>query len=263
MLVYDDTNWRTLIGDGTAIVAAGERRLLSAIPKPAGHNSRLYSKVFGSNIPRIPRSEWSARIKTQKQLRARISDHQKFKPDNQGSLPTCWAAGTCHAATTCRVMQGLPYKQISACSVAVPISGGRSGGYEGDAVEYLTKYGGATVDVWPYTAADRSFQSKPEVVESRKRFIALETYECNGFDDFATAALLGFPMTVSYNWWSHVVMLADLIEIEANSFGFLIRNNWGDWGDANDYGFKGYAVFREGKGTPSGGYAFRQMLLSV
>ena len=55
-------------------------------------------------------------------------------------------------------------------------------------------------------------------------------------------------------------MLTDLVEIEAGSFGFLIRNNWGDgYGDKNEYGFGGYAVFRFGKGSPSGGVAIRQM----
>jgi hypothetical protein len=53
------------------------------------------------------------------------------------------------------------------------------------------------------------------------------------------------------------------VEIEANSFGFRIRNNWGEWEDKNEFGFGGYAIFREGKGTPSGGFAFRQVTASL
>lgn len=256
--VYDDSNYRELIGDGKSIVVAGERRLLSAMPKPAGHDSRLYSKAFGSEIPVIPRSEWSARIKEQRALKACTSQIQNWASDNQGSYPTCWAAGTCAAFSTARVRMGMPHVRISAMSLAQPISGGNSGGYEGDAVEYLTKHGGVPDTLWGYTDR-KNHDSDPQVQASRLLFKSLESYECNGFDEFATAALLGFPCTVSYNWWSHVVMLCDLVEIENGSFGLLDRNNWGDdYGDKNEFGFGGYVIFREGKGTPSGGFAFRQ-----
>jgi hypothetical protein len=149
--------------------------------------------------------------------------------------------------------------RISAMSIAVPISGGRSGGWEADAVRYLTVHGGVDSKLWGYTDPSRSHDSKPEVQANRLLHKSIESYECNGFDEFATALLSGFPCTVSYNWWSHVVMLTDLVEIERGSFGLLIRNNWGDgYGDKHDvHQYGGYAVFREGKGTPSGGFAFR------
>lgn len=264
-LIYDDTNFRELIGDGTSVVVAGERRLLSAMPKPEGHDSRLYSKAFGAEVPKIPRSEWKPRLEEQKAKKRRIKDCQKWPCDNQGSFPTCWSAGTCQTYSTARVMQlGIGnYVRISAMSLAVPISGGRRGGYEGDAVEYLTKHGGVDEKLWGYRDPS-SHDSDPQVQANRLRHKALETYECDGFDEFATAMLLGFPCTVSYNWWSHVVMLVGLVEIEPGSFGLEIRNNWSDdYGDKNEYGFGGYAIFREGRGTPSGGFAFRQVTPSV
>jgi len=193
-----------------------------------------------------------------------VSDFQKYAPDNQGSHPTCWAAGTCAAYSTARVIEmGLDqYVRISAMSVAVPISGGRSGGYEGDAVDLLTKRGGVPVELWGYTDMG-NHDGDPQVQAARLRHKALETYECSGADEFATAALLGYPCTVDYSWWSHVVMLCDLVEISANDFGFRIRNNWGDWEDKNEYGFSGYSVMRFGHGTPNGGFAFRQVGPSV
>jgi hypothetical protein len=263
-LIIDDTNWQTQIGDGKQVTIGGETFLLSAEPPPPGHDSRLYSAPFGAEVPTIPRSEWPARIKDQAERKRRVSDHQRWQCDNQGSYPTCWSAGTCQAYSTARVMQmGMDhYVRISAMSLAVPISGGRRGGYEGDAVEYLTKYGGVDVNLWGYT--DPSRKSGPEIDANRLLHKALEVYECNGFDEFATACLLNFPSTVSYNWWSHVVMLTDLVEIERGSFGFRIRNNWGEgYGDKGEYGVGGYAIFREGRGTPSGGFAFRQVTPSV
>lgn len=256
MKVYDDSNYRELIGDGTEIIVGGERRLLSAVPKPMGFDARKVAKPFGSRFKTISRSEWPDRIAEQKRRKMRVSDHQRFKSTDQGSLPTCWAAGTCHAFMTSRVMKGLVNIPISPCSIAVPISGGRSGGYEGDAVDYFLKYGGVPESMWGPTDT-RNYSSKPEIIEARKKFKAIEAMELSGFDEFATAMLLGYPCTVSYNWWSHVIMLADLVMIESNSFGVNGRNNWGEsFGDKNDYGYGGYLILREGKGTPSGGYAF-------
>lgn len=262
MKIYDDSNYHELTGDGKVVIQNGEQRLLSAVPKPPGHDSRVYSKALSDFTPTFARSEWRPRLQEQTAKKRRVSDFQNFDADDQNGKPICWSAGTVHAASTARVIQGLPFVRLSAASVAVPISGGNSGGYEGDAVRFLTKYGAATVEEWPYHLA-RDLSDKPEVQESRKHHMALEVYECEGFDQFATALLLGFPCTVSYNWWSHVVSLADLVEIESGSWGVRIRNNWGEWQDKNDLGFSGYAVFREGKGTPSGGFAFRQVTASV
>lgn len=259
-LIIDDSNYKILIGDGKEIVVNGERRLLSRTPKPLDHNTRVYSAKFGDHFPLIPRSEWEARILEQKRLKMRVSDHQRFRSTDQDGLPTCWAAGACHTFTTMRVMQGLSPIFISPCSIAVPISGGHSGGYEGDAVKYFTQHGGVREDLWGPHDTSRRLMNDPACVADRANFISLETLELEGFDQFATALLLGFPCVVAYDWWSHVVMAADLIQIERGSYGLLDRNNWGDWGEKNDAGFSGYVKMREGKGTPDSGFMFRQVI---
>ena len=272
--VYDHSNIHQLLTgltrerlqDGTVVpvqVVGGHKRYLSAMPRPAGHNTRAYSLPLLAAGPLIPRSDWSAALQEQIGRKSLISQMQTWEPDDQDGYPICWAAGTCAAFSTARVLQGLPYVRISGMSVAVPISGGHRGGYEGDAVEYLTRTGGASVDVWEYANPNGASSSDPRVQESRKHHIALESYECDGFDEFANAFLLGRPCTVSYNWWSHVVMACDLVEIERGSFGVRIRNNWGDWGASNDHGVSGYQVLREGHGTPSGGFAFQQVTSSI
>jgi hypothetical protein len=249
---------------GRFVIVDGERRYLSGQPRPKGHDPRQYSKLFSAEVATIPRSSWSAAIKEQWDQKRATSQIQNWNSDDQGSHPTCWAAGTCQAFATARVRQGHPHVYISAMSVACPISGGSSGGYEGDAVELLTKRGGVSTDLWGYTEISRSKDSDQACEANRQLHKALESYECNNFDEFATAWLLGFPCTISYNWWSHVVMGCDLVEIESNSFGVRIRNNWGDsYGAKNDFGVGGYAVFREGHGTPSDGFAFRQVTASV
>ncbi len=259
-------NWTKIVDDSNyqAEIVAGEK--LTGLKggfgwqaPPAGYSSGL--KAFGAEIPTIPRSEWSARIKALKEQKRNISHCQKWSCDNQGSNPTCWAAGTCQAMATARVLaMGIEHHiRYSAMSLAVPISGGNSGGWEEEAVDYAAKHGVVDSDFWGYTDRSRK-DSDPKVQANRAMHKCLESYTCRGDDEFATALLLGFPCTVSYSWWSHVVMLTDLVEIESGSYGFLIRNNWGDgYGDKNEYGFGGYAVFRFGKGSPSGGVAIRQM----
>lgn len=262
MLIYDDSNYTELIGDGKMVVATGDKRLLSRVPKPEGHDTRRYSRPFGDVFQTIPKSEWADRAKEMASKKMRVSDAQRFRPTDQNGLPTCWAAGTCHAFMTNRVMQGGSLEFISPCSIAVPISGGHSGGYEGDAVEYFLKYGGVRESLWGPTDTRRSLDGDPRCGQDRKLFRALEVLELQSEEDFATACLLGFACTVAYNWWSHVVMLADLVAIESGSLGFRIRNNWGDWGDKNDTGFFGYSVMRLGRGTPDSGFVFRQVLTS-
>lgn len=260
--VYDDSNYRELIGDGRVVHFGGEPRLLSAMPKPAGHNSLLYSRPFSEANPVYPRSEWSARVKENREKKEYVSAHQKFKSHNQGSFPTCWANGPAHAGTTTRVMQGLPLVYLSAMAIAYEISGGHSGGYEGSAIERMAKVGTPSVELWGNTDAS-NHSHDPAVIENRKHHTILEVYECHGFDEFFSACLLGFTIAISFNWWSHVISGGDAMEVESNSFGIDYRNNWGDdYGHKNEYGFGGYVLMREGKGTPSGGYALRHMLSS-
>lgn len=248
--VFDDSNFRDLITQGTVFGLGGE-------PRPAGYNSS-FAKPFGSRFQRIPRSDWSARIAEQKAKKRRVSDFQKFKPHAQTG-PTCWANGPAHAATTKRVMMGYSLVYLSANSIAVPISGGTSGGYEGEAVKMMIEDGIASVATYPNGSRDRSLLRDQSVIDDRNHFHVLEALELDGFDDFATAALLGQPFAVAFNWWSHVISGGDLVEIEKGSYGIMYRNNWGQWQDDNDYGFSGYVTMREGKGTPSSGWVIYEM----
>lgn len=260
--VYDSPEdfFRDYPSDGAEIVINGERRLLSRKPRPEGHDSSGYCRrKFGDVFPVIPRSDWSARIKEQIELRSRISDYCDFKPPDQDGLPTCWAIGTCHGLAIKRRTQRLPFKPISGCSIAVPISGGHSGGYEGEAVAYIVKHGAASTDTWPENDTRRSLNTDPAVVADRLNHKIEGAIEVNGTDEWASACLLTLPGTFAYNWMSHVMTMCDLVEIEKNSFGFRPRNTWGDWGAKNDLGFYGFNTYREGHGTPDSGWIYEQV----
>ena len=259
--VYDSSNFRELIGDGTRVQGGGEWRLLSAVPRPIG---RLCGAPFGSQIPLIPRANWSTLIKLQKAKRRRISDFQTFAPHDQNGLPTCWANGPAHAFTTMRVIQGLPLVYMSACSAAVPISGGHSGGNEADAGDWSVEHGWASQAVWANNDTTRSLNSSPAVIESRTHHTAPLILDLgSNFDAYATAALLELPFAVAFNWWSHVISGGDLVELSPGKFGIMYRNNWGNWGDKNDSGQPGYVTMAEGRGTPDSGFAYIQTLASA
>lgn len=247
-----------LVGNGRDVLVGGERRLLSRLPPEPGHNPREYSKVFSAEVPTIPLSDVEARIIEQLAKKRRTSDFQKFEPDNQGSHPICWAAGTCHAAATQRVVQGYPFVRLSAGAIATDVTGGvSSGGYEGNAVKDMAKRGVPGIDVWPYQSS-RPTGSAEEVTASRARHVCLECYELQTDADYWTACLLNFAITGAYNSWSHVVSISDVVWVNGRPM-YRIRNNWGPWGANNDAGFAGYSVMRR----PDSGWAFRQLTASA
>jgi hypothetical protein len=268
-IVYDDTNWKQLLGpthdeqlpDGSVVpvrMEGGQKRFLSRVPTQSGRHFMASLPRFRDAFPVIPRSDWDAMIDEKDAKKTWVDDYQWFAPHDQDGLPTCWANGPAHAGTTRRVMDGLPLVYLSACSAAQPISGGHSGGDEADAGEYFQKYGAASVDVWPNNST-QSLSSDPKVQESRLHHKFYQVYSLHGFDEFATAMLLSFPMAVAFNWWSHVISGGRLLK----GYKACYRNNWGDWGDKNRLGQPGYITMVEGHGTPDSGFCIGPLTMST
>ena len=266
-IVYDDFNSHALRGDGHSIIVGGERRLFSRTRPPMSANPRDFSVKFEDVAETIPRDEWGDRIKEQLEKMARVSDFQDFPPHDQRDGPLCWANGPAHAMTTVRVMQGAPYVEMSAASVAVPISGGHQGGWEGDALKYGAKYGFVSSLLWPNTSTDRSLMRNEACQLDRENHKNMEWIDLgNRFENYATAALNVWPGAVAYNDWSHVVSVCDLVLLDDGHFALRIRNNSGKWGAANRFGQYGYAVFREGArthGCPDSGFGLRVVTSSI
>lgn len=265
--VFDDSNVSELIGDGTQVFVEGEMRLLSRLPPPLGSPPVTAVPFADSGLTLVKRSDLSAMIKEQAERKRRVSDYCDFPAYDQNGIPTCWANGPSQAYTTTRRIMGLPLKVISACSVAVPISGGHSGGYEGDAFNYLLKNGGCSVDLWSNNDTNRRLSDDPKVIADRKITHGLELIKVpdDDFLSWATVCLATLAGGFAYDWMSHVMMSCDVVEIEADSFGFRQRNSWKDsWGGKNDLGFGGFNVWREGRrGTPNSGYVWRQVQASI
>lgn len=276
MLVVDETNWKQLLGptrdevlpDGSVCpvrVEQGQKRYMSWKPTTSGRKIMAAMPRYRDNFPTFPRNEWSARIKEKDERLRHTDSFQSFDPHDQDGLPTCWANGPAHAGTTRRVIDGLPLVYLSACSAAVPISGGHSGGDEADAGDLFQRRGAADVSVWGNNDTSRSLDSRPEVIESRKHHLFYQVYSLHGFDEFMSACLLDPPMpiAVAFNWWSHVISGGRGVDFGGNSYGICYRNNWGAWGDNNLLGFPGYITMHEGHGTPDSGFAIGPLTLST
>lgn len=235
----------------------------NAYPEPPpgiakGHVARSYAKVpFGAlpgatafTLPLIPRSEWSARIKERKEMKALLSDRMLedgIPSLNQAQTNYCWGNGVITGITAIRCAMNLPYVELSSASVCAPIKGYRNvGGWGGEALDYIVKNGVAPASLWPVNAIDRKYDNA-ESREARKKYIITEWWEMpdRSFDAKMTCLLLGLPVPSGYNHWSHETCGIDPEEIEPGYYGSRERNSWGD-----SYGQKGFFIFGEGKSTP-------------
>lgn len=274
-LVIDDANFHRfapeLIGDGHQVEVNGEVYSLSAKPRdyatdPYGSGGATPFEASGLTL--IPRSEWSARIKEQIERKARVSDYCKFPALNQARTNFCWYNGVVHASMMSRAIQGLPYIPLSSASGACLVKGyANRGGYGMEACKHMASVGVCRDALWPNAEINRA-RDTDQTRQDRQNFKLTEWVDADAlggkmFDICATMCLLTIPGAPAYNWWSHLVSLTDLVEIEPGSFGLRIRNSWADsWGAKNDYGFGGFQVLREGKGTPSECQFIRQVTQS-
>lgn len=253
--VFDDSNYRSLVGDGRRVWGGGEVRYLAREAPPVGMGFGGFAAPFSaSNFPIIDKSDWDAMIDEQIEKKARVSDSIDFPAFDQDGLPTCWAICTAQCYSIFRRCLGLPHVQMSGCSLAVPISGGHRGGWEGDSMRMAIEQGIASTAVWPENNTQRSLHSNPDVAADRLRHKVKLWLEMNNDAEWATACLKKLPGVFAYNWMSHCMTTCDLVRIEAGSYGYRVRNTWRDsWGAKNELGFGGFAVYRMGRGTPDSG----------
>lgn len=240
--------------------------------KGRGHDpAQVVKGMFAppSEMTLIPRSEWSARIKEQEQLKARVSDYRTWPSLDQGQVGYCWAHSTTQATMLCRSMANLPYVPLSAYAIAATIKKGRDeGGWCGLSAQFAREKGIPAQSLWPQGDRDYRAHDKPEVWANAGLHIVTEDYadltvgpydQNMTFDQIGTWLLSGLgACAVDYNWWSHSIVAMDLVEVEAGSFGLRILNSWSDsWED------RGTSVLRGNKAIPDGAIGFRVTGASV
>lgn len=208
-----------------------------------------------TDLKLIPKSEWSARIKEMDEQKNRVSDillAQNIPSLDQGQNGYCWGHSTVGCVQAVRAINNQPYVPLSAYMVCAIIKkGANEGGWAGLSAKFLRENGVCSQKLWPQgnrdyrkldTAECRADAAKHKTSEEWVD-LTNDVYDQNmTFETVITCLLSRIPVAGDFGWWSHSVMLCDPVEVEPGSFGYRLRNSWGDgWED------KGFGLIRGSK----------------
>jgi len=226
------------------------------------------STPWSMEIPTIPRSEWSERIKDMEASKSRLSDIRNradggspMKSLDQNGQGFCWAYSTAACVMLLRAAANMPYKRLSPHAVACKIYNFRDRGAWGAlSMEFMSDNGIPEEKYWPQMSMSRSYDID-ETWENAKKYritegwmdLDLNAYDRElSFDQVATCLLSRIPVVCDYNWWGHSVAGMDLVETSPGKFGVRILNSWTDsWGE------QGTAVLEGNRAIPDGACAAR------
>lgn len=200
---------------------------------------------------RIPRKDMLelAREKVAKNSTNRaIRKGMKVRPRNQSNTNYCWINAIVQALMITRAKMNLPAVDLSSASGGAQIKGYRnSGGWGGEALAFIVKYGIAPVSMWPANAIDRKYKT-PECDAEMLKYRVTEWYEIEPGDTEAMASslLLGYLGGAGLNWWGHEVCYLDVLFNEKEEMIIDFDNSWGA-----TYGEDGGGYLTEKKARPS------------
>ncbi len=148
LTIIDDSNAAKYAAQAGAATSQG---LFSGgyTPRPyEKHPFASYARGFSGKT--IPRNEWADRIKERQERKATLRGlHKQLKIPvlNQNGLPYCWFYGLTAGMMLGYGRAGFKVPHLSATSCAAKIKGYRKeGGWAGEGIEGLKKYGISTVD---------------------------------------------------------------------------------------------------------------------
>lgn len=162
----------------------------------------------------------------------------------------CWAHSSTSAMLIARALANEPYADLSAFMVACIIKNYQDeGGWGAESLEFIAQNGIPTSEFWPQQSMSRSNDNP-----AMRANAALHKYtQWRDLDDsgpnvkpqLVTSLLMGFPVVVDYDWWSHSICALDLVSL--NPFQIRIWNSWGDSWSEN-----GTGILEGGKAIPNG-----------
>lgn len=267
--IIDDDNYKKVIDQ----VLDGNRLCRGLVPRDpkmqaVGYLGDLCPPMKAVDMPLIPQSEWSARIKEMEQTKSRLSDIRRnargngrhFEALDQNGQGYCWAYAATGGVMLLRAAANMPYVRLSAHAIACKIKNFRDeGGWGALALEYIINHGVPSVEAWKEKSMDRS-NDRPEtwvdaagnkVTESWMDLEAPIYDRDMTFAQMMTCLLNRMPVICDFNWWGHAVVAMDPVEVERGSFGVRILNSWKDsWGDLGEGVLRGNKAIADNAVAP-------------
>lgn len=214
------------------------------------------------DLPIIPRDEWADRIEEREKTRvglSRLWTVYELLVLSQGRTNYCWINGVVHAMMATRAFTNMPFVSLSPAWTGAKIKNYRNvGGWGGEAIEGINRYGIPDVQFCPPNAIDRRYDT-PEARANAALHKIPEQYELQdrNFDQTMTALILGFAVPAGLSWWGHLVCFLDPVVISPRRYGVKFINSWSaNWGD------HGFGVLEESKARPDDQQALRSITVS-
>ncbi|MFZ5831272.1 MAG: hypothetical protein ACOY3P_14365 [Planctomycetota bacterium] len=265
--LYNDANYTVLLpADGSdRMMFDGHLRILGARPPRLGPGEIACAKAPDFRI--VPREEWPDLIAQKDREQSWIEDLIRgvIPCNDQNGLNYCHGYGMAMAMQVARCIQGHGYTELSAESIAGPVTNWRNDGADpSDDLQQAVKFGACPASYMdaPYSRTPRRWKDGWE--ESALDYRVEEWVDLRGrnsFDLAVSACFANIASACGFIWWAHFVSgyyrVVNLGKDRRGNYRFAgrIRNNWGaQWG--ND----GFADFEEGKGTPDWAFGVRAMI---
>lgn len=165
----------------------------------------------------------------------------------------CWAYGAISAVEVSRLMQGLPYTELSPHSVAAGyMKGADRGGWASMAYEWAQKHGIVPDSLWPRHSRDYRLWDKPEIAAAAEQYKPLEVIDIDEGDMQAVRTLIcqGLACGLGLMWWGHLICFAILDYSPKYGWLYGERNSHGP-----RFGLEGWAWHTESSAKHGGGSA--------
>lgn len=236
----------------------------------SGHIERDYAKhglgTYASPTKQkvYARTQWDDLIKRQDDFNTSPYHHHiasNVEILDQNGYPYCWMFGTVAGVMNRYAAQGLPVPFLSATAPAAQGKNYRQqGGWAGEAIEYIGRFGIPTVKTWPQHSLDPSLaRDHEQQLEAKMHgIVRFEEVPQQAFE-VAMSVLLDpdnpAPVTLGLMWWGHLVCGLRAVKIARDEYGILIVNSWKKtWGEG------GFKVLTESKATAHEYVAIREVL---
>lgn len=265
-LIITDDNWQSVcFSPNTDHLCGTKPRDFAQVP----FGSLPFAAAVGESVPTIPMEEWPDRIADLEREKATLKHiwaEAGIGVWDQNPLSYCHGYSAVMVAAVQRAVQGLPFVELSASSVAAPVTNYRNeGAYIHDDLQQMCDVGIASIKFVPMkTYRKGDFRDGWKEDAAHNKVIEWWDVPPRNFLLHGSLLLQGIPVGVGLNWWGHAVTDLVLRDVEKSRsatdwrrYGIEFLNSWNvNWGN------KGFGVRTGDKAKADSIYAVRQLCVA-